>query len=63
MTPTQLQHHTEQMEAHRAEFQKLWQGELLPRIVSLGGTRSIREMATTKDIAWHAFKAAKGLTT
>lgn len=60
MNATQAQHHTEQMEALRNDFTKLWQAELMPRVVSLGGSKSIRELATLKDIAWHAFKAAKG---
>lgn len=62
MNEIQLLHHQEKAEAVRAEFQKLWIRELMPRLRGLGGMKSIKTMSACKDIAWHAFKAAKGLT-
>lgn len=61
MTNAQVQHHTEQTEAMRRDFQALWIRELMPRIVALGGTKSIRDLGLVKAIAWQTLKAAKQL--
>ena len=60
-----LEHHTEQMEAMRAEFARLWQDTLEQRACIL---RPLNQdisldkwLAYSMDIAWQAFRAGKSL--
>lgn len=50
-----LEHHTEQMEAARAGFLKLWHGKLLPRAIALNNRVTLAELGLVQDIAWQAF--------
>lgn len=55
-----LDHHFEQMEAARAQFNKLWTEILLPKAISFGATQSNLDLI--QIIAWHAFSAAISTT-
>lgn len=55
MKTTNLDHHTEQMEAARASFTELWQDKLRRRALSLNATASAQELAWVQDIAWQSF--------
>lgn len=64
MTKIQLEHHTEQMEAVRNEFQNLWRERILPTAINLEYHSTTERSSRHKlweHIAWHAFKAAKGM--
>lgn len=52
-----LEHHTEQMEAARSDFARLWEDKLVRRALSLGNNLTAPELALLRDIAWHAFLA------
>lgn len=51
------EHHDEQMQAARRDFQTLWHGKLLPRM-RLFGIPKIFACAVL-DIAWQAFRAGQ----
>jgi hypothetical protein len=59
MTPSQAIHHTEQMDAARAEFQKLW-AELKESMMGLQRMKQA-DQVTAEIVAWLAFKAGKGI--
>jgi hypothetical protein len=61
MTKSQLEHHTEQMEALRQEFERFWHLELEPRHQNFNGQKFEQNWNMCRDIAWHAFRKAKGL--
>ena len=50
-------HHTEQMEAMRAEFSELWNSKILPRLKSTNTSPS--EFPKHEDVAWLVFRSAK----
>lgn len=52
-------HHQEQIEAARAEFQKLWHGDILKRMQLL--RVPINDYPKYEDIAWRTFCAAKNI--
>ena len=49
-----LEHHSEQMEAARRDFDKLWNEKLELRAVNMGA-RDERTLSFAQDIAWQAF--------
>lgn len=53
-------HHDEQMEALRREFLALWKNELRRRAIRFGFDTT-KKLAAMEDVAWQAFKAAKGM--
>ncbi len=55
-----IEHHTEQMEAMRAEFAKLFMEQLLPKAIDIGlVARGGGQLNGLMHIAWHAFKAGR----
>ena len=52
-------HHDEQMDAARAEFNRLWHGELLERMTFL--RVRISDFPKYEDVAWRTFLKAKGI--
>jgi len=54
MTEQQLRHHQDQMDAARAEFDKIWR-----KVIEGRPSRDVSHAAL--QIAWEIFKAAKGL--
>jgi len=61
MNPTQLTHHTEQVEAFRRDFEIAWWSILMPYIHDLrAGNVTVDELKLAHDVAWCAFKAGKG---
>lgn len=50
----QIEHHSEQMEAVRRDFNKLWTEKLERRARNMG-TNDERALAFAMDIAWQAF--------
>lgn len=49
-----LEHYSEQMEAARRDFNKLWETKLEQRAFNLG-IRDIPMMNTARDLTWQAF--------
>ena len=52
-----IDHHTEQLEAIRADFLKLWSDDLEPRAIALGATS--KTLPVVADIAWRVFRHSK----
>lgn len=59
-TENQLRHHTEQMEAARREFEKLWKETLLPAI-NARGVFTMRGYNCIEQVCWLEFKLMRGL--
>jgi len=59
MTTTQAQHHAEQMEAARRDFDRVFRSEILPRVASLSSIPIPRLTPMLQDACWHAFKAGQ----
>lgn len=53
-------HHDEQMKALRRDFRRLWEFELRGRAIRFG-MDTPRKLAAVEDVAWQAFKTAKGM--
>lgn len=51
-----LEHHTEQMEAARRDFRKVWDTDIKRRAQDLGA-KSARALRCIEHLAWHAFLA------
>ncbi len=61
MSISELEHHQEQMEAARAEFQNFWKYQLRLDHPHVFKTWSVAYAVTAERIAWVAFLKGKGL--
>jgi len=59
MSDTQAQHHAEQMEAARRDFDRVFRSEILPRVEIMFGKPAPRAVGMLMDACWHAFKAGQ----
>lgn len=53
---TMIEHHTEQMEAQRKEFNELWLGKIMMALEELGGVNN-RVLAGVRHVCWMAYRA------
>lgn len=59
MTANQIIHHTEQLEAARRDFERLWDTILIQRFHTMKVFPNANYIAAMRDIAWQAFRAGQ----
>ena len=60
MTTEQYRHHDEQMDAARAEFNRIWDSEVVPQLRETWHLKQ-KDFLAVQCLCWNFFRHGKGL--